>query len=305
MANSDEDRVAEAAIRKCYAGWAETYARDYYSERAPYPPIHREMIRRSLIEFGARNVLDAGCGPASILEGLADLGIDLYGFDLTPEMVAAARRKFEGLGLPADRVWIGDALDPRAFRHPSAERFDAALCVGVLPHIPMGREIEVFANLRNAVRPGGMVVVEARNALFSLFSFNRYTRAFLHDRLIDVSSIQPEDESEAERLSSALSAVDERLRLDLPPFRDGSKDAPGYDQVLSNAHNPLELRETFAESGFTSVKTLFYHFHRLPPLCEAIAPNLFRRTSLEMENNPTDWRGHFMASAFLLLGIAR
>ena len=46
---------------------------------------------------------------------------------------------------------------------------------------------------------------------------------------------------------------------------------------------------------------LFYHYHALPPMLEAAAPELFRRASVAMED-PRDWRGHFMASAFVLVG---
>jgi hypothetical protein len=48
---------------------------------------------------------------------------------------------------------------------------------------------------------------------------------------------------------------------------------------------------------------LFYHYHCLPPLMEPAAPTLFRARSVAMEK-PEDWRGHFMASAFILAGIA-
>ena len=34
----------------------------------------------------------------------------------------------------------------------------------------------MLANLRDAVRPGGLVAVEARNQLFALFTLNRYSR---------------------------------------------------------------------------------------------------------------------------------
>jgi hypothetical protein len=62
------------------------------------------------------------------------------------------------------------------------------------------------------------------------------------------------------------------------------------------------FREQFAAVGFRDVRVLFYHYHCLPPLCERSAPDLFRRRSLAMEN-PEDWRGYFMASAFVVTGI--
>jgi hypothetical protein len=37
-------------------------------------------------------------------------------------------------------------------------------------------------------------------------------------------------------------------------------------------------------------------------MLESAAPALFREASLAMEADPTDWRGHFMASAFILVG---
>jgi len=70
---------------------------------------------------------------------------------------------------------------------------------------------------------------------------------------------------------------------------------------LSRTHNPLVLKQQFVGAGFTDVRVLFYHFHCLPPMFEAEVPELFRRVSVAMED-PEDWRGHFMASAFLLVG---
>ncbi len=91
--------------------------------------------------------------------------------------------------------------------------------------------------------------------------------------------------------------------MDLPAVRKGKKDEPGYDEVLSRFHNPLEAREQFAAAGFKNVRVLFYHYHCLPPLLEAYAPDLFRKESLLLEK-PEDWRGYLMASAFVPAGTA-
>jgi hypothetical protein len=62
------------------------------------------------------------------------------------------------------------------------------------------------------------------------------------------------------------------------------------------------FHEKFAAAGFRDVRIFFYHYHCLPPLCESLAPELFRQHSLAMENTE-DWRGYFMASAFVMAGI--
>jgi hypothetical protein len=89
--------------------------------------------------------------------------------------------------------------------------------------------------------------------------------------------------------------------MDLPPVRRGKAGEPGYDEVLSRTHNPLVLRDSFAAAGFSNVRVLFYHFHALPPMLSGGMPELFLRESVAMER-ADDWRGHFMASAFLLCG---
>ena len=297
----------EAAVRACYSTWADRYFDDYYSERAPYPPVHQEILRQLLDGSQARSLLDAGCGPASMLRSLTDLGLDLYGFDLTPEMVTEARRVFAATGIDVDHIWRGSVTDAAAYFRPDGggpKLYDAALCVGVLPHVPADADEIVFANLHGAVRPGGLVAVEARNELFALFTLNRYSRDFFRSALIDDVALSDAAGDEATALEAALRELDDRFRLDLPPRRKGHENEPGYDEVLSRTHNPLILRDQFADAGFDDVRTLFYHYHCLPPMLERHVPALFRRQSLALED-PTDWRGHFMASAFILVGNRR
>jgi len=301
------DREAvEAAVRDCYSTWSAHYYADYYQGAGAYPPVHTDIVRGLLRAAGARTVLDAGCGPASMLRDLAEPGLERWGFDLTPEMVVEARRVLAEQGLPAERVWEGSVLDPAAFRprvDAPAEGFDAAICFGVLPHIPPSADLQILANLRDAVRPGGMIAVEARNQLFALFTLNRYSRAFFHDVLIDSSALLERAAGPDERTAvvRALGLLDDRFRLDIPPVRTGEAVAPGYDEILSRTHNPFVLHDQAEQLSLKDVEILFYHFHALPPMLEGEVPALFRRASLAMEN-PRDWRGHVMASAFVLVG---
>lgn len=302
MTEKQDQSSVEAAVKNCYSTWADNYHRDYYTDKAAYPPVHEALVRKLLMDAGVRNILDAGCGPASMLRGLAGIGIELFGFDLTPEMVQEARRVMAPLGVPENHIWAGSVANPAAFRAPGAElaKFDAAICVGVFPHVPVELENAALANLHAAVRPGGLVAVEARNQLFALFTLNRYSHQFfLNDLVREEELFRGEQESVRRQV---LDELGQRFRLDLPPVRGGKAGEPGYDEVLSRTHNPLVFREKFAAVGFRDVRVLFYHYHCLPPLCERSAPELFRRRSLAMED-PQDWRGYFMASAFVVTGI--
>jgi 2-polyprenyl-3-methyl-5-hydroxy-6-metoxy-1,4-benzoquinol methylase len=301
MSDKDKTRsAAEAAVQSCYSTWADNYFADHYASATAYPPVHQKLITDLVTASGARTLLDAGCGPASMLRSLTGTGATLYGFDLTPEMVVEARKVMGERGVPAGRIWQGSVADPAAFRAPSGgpSAFDAAICIGVLPHVPEALDETVIANLRDSVRPGGMVAIEARNQLFALFTLNRYSYEFFLKALIAPETIAAIGGND----SASLAPLKERFRTDLPPLRKGKAGELGYDEVLSRTHNPLVLKERFGAAGFSEVRLRFYHFHALPPMLERTAPELFRQASLAMEANPSDWRGHFMASAFILTG---
>jgi SAM-dependent methyltransferase len=294
----------ERSIQACYSTWAERYYADYYEGEGAYPPVHVGIARDLLLRAGSKSVLDAGCGPASMLRDLNLEGLERFGFDLTAEMVAEAQIVLSRQGVPGSHIWQGSVLDPAAFHPPmtrSQDRFDAALCFGVLPHIPAHADQSVLQNLHDAVCPGGFVAVEARNALFALFTLNRYSRAFFRERLMDEAGLRGRSGDEVKALDAALEEFDERFRLDLPKARTGYVNEPGYDEVLSRTHVPMELQASAEQVGFKDVRLLFYHYHAVPPMLGEKVPKLFRRESVRMEN-PSDWRGHFMASAFILVG---
>lgn len=296
-------RTVEAAVRSCYSTWGESYYGEYYGADAPYPPVHLDVVKTLLQKIGARRILDAGCGPASMMRHLHQAGVELYGFDLTPQMVGEARRIMAARGVPGSHVWEGSVLDRAAYLAPDDKiaSYDSVLCCGVLPHIPEAHDETCILNIKLALRPGGYAIVEGRNELFSLFTLNRYSHQLFLERLIPVEALRAQAQDEREGLEEALRQVEGMFRTDLPPLRRGKVSEPGYDEVLSRVHNPLLLREQFARAGFEDVRLFFYHFHSLPPMVGGLAPKVFRQTSLQMEAQPEDWRGLFMASAFFVM----
>lgn len=303
MTNVSKIEQIEARIKSCYSTWGERYYQDYYNSDTAYPPVHTDIVRGLLRAEDIRIVLDAGCGPASMLRDLTDLDLDLYGFDLTPEMVAEARRVMSGYGLSEDRIWQGSVMESSAFSAVSngQKSFDAGICFGVLPHLPAGGESTLISNFKQVVRPGGLIAIEARNELFALFTLNRYSSDFFRSRLLGSEGLRERAGVELDSLDCAFLQLDERFRMDLPSIRKGYESEPGYDEVLSRLHNPFELAQLARSQGLVDVQVLFYHFHALPPMLQSSAPELFRRESIALEN-PHDWRGYFMASAFILVG---
>ena len=113
--------------------------------------------------------------------------------------------------------------------------------------------------------------------------------------------INVKDLDEANFKINTETVLKKHFNLNLPLIRKGKNSKPGYDEILSRTHNPILLKMV-EDNGFKDVNILFYHFHRLPPMFEENNKELFRKESLKMED-PFDWRGFFMASAFIIVGI--
>lgn len=104
-------------------------------------------------------VLDAPCGYGRIALPLAQMGALVVGVDQSPEMIAEARAAADGF-VPGQLSYFCHDL-----REPVPEDgFDVAL--NVFTSFGYGAEEEdqrLFRNLRNALRPGGRLLVETNH----------------------------------------------------------------------------------------------------------------------------------------------
>ena len=127
--------------------WSRTY---FAAHVAPLLPSDR----------GAA-IAEIGCGWGRYLRSLADAGYtQCEGVDVSDEQVAYARDHL-GLG----NVACGDAARWLAAR---AGRFDCVLALDLLEHLDNDALIALMDAVRAALRPGGVLIVHAPNALAPL-----------------------------------------------------------------------------------------------------------------------------------------
>ncbi len=277
----------------------EQYARDrLYDLSASYPAnyFRLQLLINSFISKKIKRVIEVGVGEGTPLSTLGKVGIDIWGFDISTEMVKKSKETMMKNGMDPEKIFWGDVQDPTTYAHALKDgQFDGLMAMGVMPHVV--NDDMVLKNMSNIVCPGGSVFIEFRNKLFSLFSFNRYTVDFILNDLLSgvdnkIKNIVKKD-------------LGNRLRMDMPLVRNQieDSDAPGYDSILSKFHNPFEVVELFKKHGFTNVKLHWYHYHPSMPYLEENMPESFRKEAIKLEHEPSNWRGYFLCSAFVVEAI--
>ena len=132
---------------------AEEYAEKYFNE-LDHKPFDRLLLDR----FAARvrdlgPVCDLGCGPGQIARYLHERGVDAFGVDLSPEMVALARRLNPGL-----RFEQGDMRDLRALPAGDNAWGGIAAFYSII-HIPRQGVVRALCELWRVLRPGGSLLL--------------------------------------------------------------------------------------------------------------------------------------------------
>jgi len=273
------------------SGYYQQYQREnLYALNSDYPAnyFRLQLLVNRLASAGVRRVYEVGVGEGTPLATMAKMGFDVVGCDISNAMVKVAQDNFAKQGLSGELIQWGDIEDSTTLvaqlKHGA---FDAVIAAGVLPHVRNDRLF--LENVKMLLKPRGKVLIEFRNKLFSLFTLNRYTKEFVLDDLL--AGVAPE-------LKQILAAeLDKRLETALPPIREKTASGGvGYDAILSKFHNPFELQELFAQSGFENIRIRWYHYHPIPPMFEKSHPELFRAEAIKLEHEGT-WRGYFLCSA--------
>ena len=127
---------------------------DLYDVDNPDGPDH-DFYRALADELGAGSILDVGCGTGILTVTLAAPGRKVVGIDPSHNMLEHAKARPSGEGVD----WVlGDSRDI-----PSG-LFDYAVMTGnVAQHIPDSDWPRTLADLRRALRPGGLLAFESRN----------------------------------------------------------------------------------------------------------------------------------------------
>ncbi|TNC26027.1 class I SAM-dependent DNA methyltransferase [Amycolatopsis alkalitolerans] len=164
-------------IRTAYDAVAADYA-ELLRDALAGSPFDRAMLG-AFAELADGPVADLGCGPGRITAHLASLGTDVFGVDLSPEMIAVARRLHPGL-----RFEEGSLL---GLDLPDAELAGAVAWYSII-HTPPEHLPAVFAEFARVLKPGGHLLLAFQTGEGQP---RHLSHAYGHDLSLDAYRLSP------------------------------------------------------------------------------------------------------------------
>lgn len=149
------------ATRAAYDTVAASYARLLADALADNPydravlGLYGELVRAragggSGVAGGRPRVVEVGCGPGRITAHLGSLGLEARGIDLSPGMVAEARRRHPGIGFE-----VGSMTSLEV----PAGSLDGLVAWYSVIHVPPSRHRGVYAGFHRALADGGLLLL--------------------------------------------------------------------------------------------------------------------------------------------------
>lgn len=141
---------AYVTVRRAYDTVAEDYA-TLIPDTSPESALDLAMIDAFVAAVGADGrVLDAGCGAGRMARYLADRDVAVEGIDLSPGMVAMARRAHPDLAFAVGSI---DDLPSRS------DSFDGVMMWYSTIHTPPEGQPRLYREASRVLRPGGHLIV--------------------------------------------------------------------------------------------------------------------------------------------------
>src|SRR5689334_1771616 len=166
-------------------------------DESPYLRASLALFAELVRDAGGGLVADVGCGPGYVTQHLHELGLDAVGIDLSPEMIAIARRDYPDLHFEVGTMTDLDLPD---------DSVAGVLAFWSVIHVPDDAVPGVFAQFRRVLRSGCPLLIG-----FHVGQETRHTDQGYSGRSINVDTFLRRPDDVARWLREAGFAIEADL----------------------------------------------------------------------------------------------
>lgn len=262
--------------------YTKLYSEKKLSNFYPANKIRFQIVSKLLSIYKPKKIVDSGCGAGLPLVDLRKKGYNIIGYDKSPEMVKEAKNNLKKNKLPENLIFHDDFEKTKKIKKNSVD------CIIGLGAFYYSRNfLKTMKNQISQLKNKGRIIFSLRNELFDLATFNDYSKNFFM-KLYNIDSKKPYNKKFL------------KLFKGFKTVKQNSQKNIDQKKVFSQRHNPLTISNYLKDNLNIHVNNIyFYHYHSLPPFFEKENKIKFRKNSFKIEN-PENWKGYFLASAFIL-----
>jgi SAM-dependent methyltransferase len=137
-------------IRADYDRIARDYARQFERELHSKPLDQKLLSQFAHSIRGEGDVCDMGCGPGQVTRWLHELGVPVFGLDLSPQMIQEARSRS-----PQISFQVGNMLELQL----ATETLAGIVAFYAIVNLPKDSVKRAFREMSRALKPGGLLLL--------------------------------------------------------------------------------------------------------------------------------------------------
>ena len=236
------------SLNRFYSGFAGKF--DVFMPWDQRMRRERRFFKYILDSNRVNSVLDCFCGTGFHLAMLGEMGYDVEGIDISPDMVARAKENLKARGFE-DKVKTGDVKVLRA-----EKKYDCVLSMGnSLPH-EFGDEnvLKALKSMYDVLNPGGIGIIHIEN-------FDR----LYEDHELFIPAMHRRDDHGSDTFIFAIEYHEKMVVFNiLSVIERGGLPKFAIDTVEYNPIGNARLEALLREAGFEGVRC--YEDFRMSPL---------------------------------------
>jgi SAM-dependent methyltransferase len=223
-------------------------------------------------------ILDVGCGSGELVIDLLKLGFDAEGIDFSESMIKKAKRQ-----AMKNKVEKNKFIYDSFFDHSFNSKFDLICANGFIEYISEDQLKQFLKKTHNLLSKNGILIINSRNRLFNIFSYNDYTKDEIKNGNLNSLVEECIVFNSGKSLNSILKNKPSKIKSNLKKHTK-----TGIDVDARFQYTPFQIFEKLGKNHFKSFDIFPIHIHIFTTRSRKDFPNLHNQVSNFVQNKKSN-----------------